>query len=218
MNSPPYDAMKRRYERYWSADRPPPLDDPLSRSRRRLLWGSVARVRRSADPLRFLDAGCGSGQLVSEAQGRGLIAAGIDLSSGALDRAREGCAGTAFYEHSVEELPWPVPVEGFDVVASFEVIEHLLEPRALLMGAHRALAPGGHLALTTPYHGLTKNLLIAAAHFEAHFDVESDHIRFFTDRALRRLLGEAGFKIEFVAHIGRRWPLWANTFVWAQRN
>ena len=49
-----------------------------------------------------------------------------------------------------------------DVVVSFEVIEHLLEPRALLGGARSALVRGGALFISTPYHGLVKNMAVAA--------------------------------------------------------
>ncbi len=44
-----------------------------------------------------------------------------------------------------------------------------------------------------------------------------EHIRFFTDRALRRILEETGFVVERVVHLGRVWGLWANTFTWARR-
>lgn len=210
------DAMKQRYDRYWRSDTPPPLKDPLSGSRRQLLWDSIAALG-DASGRQLLDAGCGSGELVREAQGRGLVAAGIDVSAAAIERARLDGKNATFFEHSVESLPWPVSDEAFDIVVSFEVIEHLLEPQALLEGARRALKVGGYLALTTPYHGVAKNLLIAALYFDKHFSVEGDHIRFFTDRGLRRLLAKAGFECLEVAHLGRVWPLWENTFVWARR-
>ena len=74
---------------------------------------------------------------------------------------------------------------------------------------------GGGLALTTPYHGRLKNLAIAAVGFDRHFAVEGDHVRFFSDRSLRRLLEETGFDVVRVEHFGRvRW-LWAGAFVWA---
>ena len=41
---------------------------------------------------------------------------------------------------------------------------------------------GGAFFLSTPYHGLVKNLALAAFRFDRHFAVDGDHIRFFTDR------------------------------------
>jgi 2-polyprenyl-3-methyl-5-hydroxy-6-metoxy-1,4-benzoquinol methylase len=146
---------------------------------------------------------------------RGLVSAGLEVSSAGVARALASHPSIDVRLHSVEVLPWPVDPESWDVVTAFEVIEHLLEPRALLEGARSALVTGGALALSTPYHGLVKNLVIAALGFDRHFAVDGDHVRFFTDRALRRLLDEHGFRIVETAHFGRIGPLWANTTVWA---
>jgi hypothetical protein len=97
------------------------------------------------------------------------------------------------------------------------VIEHMVRPRQLLLGARDALKPGGHLAITTPYHGRVKNLALVLAAFDSHFDVEGDHVRFFSDRALEHLLCDAGFAIECKVHFGRVEWLSAGTFVWAKR-
>jgi hypothetical protein len=77
--------------------------------------------------------------------------------------------------------------------------------------------PGGALAASTPYHGLAKNVAIAAFRFDEHFAVEGDHIRFFTDRAVRKLLNANGFRAVDLTHAGRFWPVWANTLVWASK-
>ena len=53
--------------------------------------------------------------------------------------------------------------------------------------------------------------------FDHHFAPEGDHIRFFTDAALRQLLLSNGFEVERIRHIGRFAPLWAGVFVWARK-
>ena len=203
----------RRYDAYWSEADPPPVRDPLAPRRRELLWSLVA----PRPGQRLLDAGAGDGTLVAEAARRGLDAVGLEVSERAVERARQTHPEIELIPHSVEDRPWPVPAESFDVVVSFEVIEHLLEPAALLAGARDALRPGGKLALSTPYHGLLKNLAIALVAFERHYDVEGEHVRFFSDAALGRLLAREGFAVERVAHLGRVRGLWANTFVWARK-
>jgi len=164
-----------------------------------------------------LDAGCGAGALVAELTAGGLTVTGLDVSGRAIEAATRAHPESRFLRHSLEEVPWPVDRGSFDVVVSFEVIEHLLRPRRLLEGAHEALRPGGHLALTTPYHGLLKNLVVTALAFDRHFAVEGDHVRFFSDAALRRLLAETGFEVVSLAHFGRFFGLWAGVFVWARR-
>jgi 2-polyprenyl-3-methyl-5-hydroxy-6-metoxy-1,4-benzoquinol methylase len=205
-------SVREYYEAYWKSEAPPPLADPLS-SRRLLLL----RAALSADDRRILDVGSGSGWLVGELAGDGAEATGIDISQRAVELAHKRYPSGMFIRHSVEELPWPVDPGSQDVVASFEVVEHLLRPRALIKGSHQALRPGGHLAISTPYHGRVKNVVVSLVAFDHHFAPEGDHIRFFTDAALRQLLESNGFEIERICHFGRFAPLWAGVFVWARK-
>ncbi len=191
-------------------------DDPLAPIRATSLWQLVeeAGIRSGS----MLDAGCGEGILVADAAARGFCVTGMDLSSHAIERAQAHFPNFTFHVHSVEDIPWPVAAASVDVVASFEVIEHLLQPSLLIQGANRALRPGGYLALTTPYHGLLKNLALSFGAFDRHFAVEGDHIRFFSDTALRDLLRRNGFTTERILHFGRARSLWADTFIWAKKD
>lgn len=207
-------TAKDLYEEYWRRESPPPLADPLAPTRRRILWSLTGDDGAGR---RLLDCGSGDGGLVGEAAARGFEAVGLEIAEGALERARAAYPDARFVRHAIEDRPWPVAPASFDYVVSFEVIEHLLRPADLLAGAYDALKPGGHLALTTPYHGLLKNLAIAVLAFDRHYDVEGDHIRFFSDRALERLLVENGFVVERKIHFGRFRGLWAGVFVWARK-
>jgi 2-polyprenyl-3-methyl-5-hydroxy-6-metoxy-1,4-benzoquinol methylase len=204
---------RAHYEEYWARDEPPPLGDPLTPRRLELL----RPLLRAAGARRVLDAGAGAGDVVGSLAANGFDVVGLDISERALELARGRHPEATFLRHSVEELPWPVDAGSFEAVVAFDVIEHLLRPRALLEGARDALAPGGHLALSTPYHGLVKNLVLTVTRFDRHFDVEGDHIRFFSDGALRRLAEDAGFVLERLEHLGRMRLIWANSFVWLRR-
>jgi 2-polyprenyl-3-methyl-5-hydroxy-6-metoxy-1,4-benzoquinol methylase len=204
---------RRYYEDYWERPEPPPLDDPLAPRRLDL----VRRLLRKDGARRVLDAGAGAGDLVAALVEDGYEAVGLDVSDRAVALAGKRHPGGTFIRHSVEELPWPVEAGSFDAVVALEVIEHLLLPRRLLEGAHAALRPGGRFVVSTPYHGLAKNLVLAAVRFERHFAVEGDHIRFFSDASLRRLATDTGFEVERVAHLGRAWPLWANSLASMRR-
>ncbi len=203
------------YEDYWTAAHPPPRSDPLTAQRQRLLWQHIDRYLSGR--IKLLDAGSGEGGLVAAAVSRGMQASGIEVSEAAISQARQRFPEINVRQHSVEDLPWPVESTSFDVVASFEVIEHLLRPQRLVQGASQSLRPGGYVALTTPYHGLVKNLALAAFGFERHFDVTGGHVRFFTDRTLRRLLEADGFDVISMVHFGRVPLVSAGVFVWARR-
>jgi 2-polyprenyl-3-methyl-5-hydroxy-6-metoxy-1,4-benzoquinol methylase len=204
---------RQYYDDYWERPEPSPLGDPLAPHRLELVRGLL----QEAGARRVLDAGAGAGDLVGALVADGYEAAGLDISERAIALAGERHPGATFIRHSVEEFPWPVERESFDAVVALEVIEHLLRPRRLLEGAHAALRPGGRLVLSTPYHGLAKNLVLAALRFDRHFAVEGDHIRFFSDGSLRQLAADTGFQVDRIQHLGRMWPLWADAFVAMRR-
>jgi 2-polyprenyl-3-methyl-5-hydroxy-6-metoxy-1,4-benzoquinol methylase len=205
-------SFERYYEAYWEGPEPSPLQDRFAPVRLALLRELIGSTRR-----RVLDAGCGAGDLLAELRADGHETSGFDLSGNALALAARRHPGLELAQHSAEELPWPVVPGTCDVVVAFEVVEHLFRPSSFVAGAHAALKVGGRLALSTPHHGTAKNLALALRGFERHFDPEGEHIRFFTDRGLRRLLESAGFDVEEMRHYGRIPGLRAGTFVWARK-
>jgi 2-polyprenyl-3-methyl-5-hydroxy-6-metoxy-1,4-benzoquinol methylase len=207
--------VKEYYEGYWQRPNTYVDPDPLARNRAMALWNAVRTSGSS--PSRFLDVGCGQGDLVAEALARGYMAQGIDISEEAVKRAGRIHPEAIVTAHPVEERPWPLEKESVDLVASFEVIEHLMQPAELIRGSCDVLRPGGYLAITTPYHGILKNVALSLVAFDKHFAVEGDHIRFFSDAALRRILENNGFRVISFNHFGRLPGIWADVFVWAQK-
>lgn len=195
------------YERYWEVEAPPEHDRHAP-ERRRLLTSVLRTVPRGAA---IVDYGCGHGELVAYLSGLGFVAEGVDIADAAIAKAHGRYPGLPFYSLA-DWVARPA-----DVGVCFEVIEHVLEPRALLGQLHSILKPGGHLALTTPYHGRLKNLALALYGFDRHYAVEGPHIRFFTDAALRRLLRETGFRVLACRHFGRLPLVQAGTFLWAAK-
>jgi len=113
----------------------------------------MTRYRWASDLVsgrRVLDAGCGVGygtRLLAEAGASEAV--GVDLSDDALDRARSGGgAGTRFVVGDLLDLPFED--EAFDVVVSFEAIEHVAEPEQVLAELARVLRPDGLLIVSTP--------------------------------------------------------------------
>lgn len=97
---------------------------------------------------------------------------------------------------------------------SSEVIEHIFGVYDYLAEARRVLRDGGYLILTTPFHGVIKNLTVALFFFDRHFNsIEGGHIRFFTRRALATLVQKFGFEEVAFSTIGRVPPLAKSMFV-----
>ena len=83
-----------------------------------------------------------------------------------------------------------------------EVLEHVADGTALLQEARRVLRPDGRLLVTVPFHGRVKAAAIALTRFDAHFDPQGQHLRFFTRGSLAELLRASGFEVAAVDAVG----------------
>jgi SAM-dependent methyltransferase len=134
---------------------------------------------------RALDVGCGDGRLTAELDVAQLTAA--DVSAVALERARGRLPGAALVELD-PDATFPLDDSAFDLVLCAETIEHVRDVQLFLSEIRRVLRPGGELALTTP----------AARPLGRPEDPLSPHLRRFTRRSLRRVLGELGFELHSI--------------------
>ena len=210
--------LKQYYEQYWRGEAPPPLDDPTTEARKALLLRMLQRyVRPSAqNDVRILDAGCGEGEFLEFFATQGCNVYGVDVAEGAVYRAHRQCTTASIQVGSLEET-LPFPPGFFDVVWCSEVLEHLFDIRAAMREVSRLVKDHGFFVVTTPYHGLCKNLAISLLRFEQHFDVLGPHIRFFTKQSLSACLMLAGFEILQWQGVGRTWPFYKSFFVIARK-
>lgn len=211
--------MKDFYEGYWQQDYAPPQSDPTSAQRMvrlEAVLGPLMAASRGTSR-HVLDAGCGDGAFLVFLRRLGLRVSGLELAEAAAARARHRCPDADVQVGSLEEPPLPFDDGAFDAVWCTEVLEHLFHVHSALAELNRLLKPGGLLMVTTPYHGFTKNLLIATMAFDGHYNPELSHIRFFTRRTLDRSLQRAGFEPIRWEGVGRIWPLWKSMFVVARK-
>jgi 2-polyprenyl-3-methyl-5-hydroxy-6-metoxy-1,4-benzoquinol methylase len=82
-------------------------------------------------------------------------------------------------------------IEGFDVVVSFEVIEHLFNPNEFIGNMVKLLKPGGLIITTCPNgEGFDVETLGVLSD-----TVDHEHLNYFNQRSLAKLLGELGLEV-----------------------
>ena len=112
-----------------------------------------AFARRFAAGRRVLDAACGEGYGTALLGAVAVDATGVDIDAATIAHARATYGdrhNVRFATGSVAALPFPAA--SFDVVVSFETIEHLAarDQPPMLAEFARVLAPGGLLVLSSP--------------------------------------------------------------------
>jgi len=110
-------------------------------------YAFAARLARGK---RVLDAGCGAGYGSAELAGAADSVVGVDVAPEAIAFATANyqLPNLRFEQASCTALPHAAG--RFDLVAAFEVIEHLADWRGFLAEARRVLSPNGQLVVSTP--------------------------------------------------------------------
>lgn len=206
--------IKDYYERFWDRTGDVSDTDCTTAERKQRLLFALQRYVKPGD--KVLDLGCGAGKFTAWVKAAGYDCVGMDLSEAALEMARRQAPEGSFAPLNADGTI-PAPEAAFAAVWATEVIEHVLDVPAFLAEIRRVLRPGGILILTTPYHGRLKNLAVMLLKFDAHFDPEGAHIRFFDRKGLQRCLTKAGLIPLSWSGIGRFWKLYRTWFVVAKK-
>ena len=148
----------------WCFDRGHPKSGII---RRRARW--MAQQMRG----HVLDVGCGSGLGCWFAARQATVdrVVGVDACTRALQRAEAhvGLANVAFVEACAEALPFEP--DTFDSALVGELLEHVLDPAAVLQEVVRVVRPGGPVVVSVPHGGHTS----------------AEHLRTFTRDSFRTL-------------------------------
>lgn len=190
------------------------------------LWGYGKRLRfvrttittsfptLANSDIAVLDVGCGNGsQLALPLVADGLQVFGIDTDEYSIAHANSlasGAANAHFQCGSIQDIPKDEP---FHVVILSEVLEHVGDPKTLLMASIDRMREDGVMVVTVPngYGGFeidswlfrklrlqrlvdavvkNNNQLLGATD-----NIEMGHIQFFTGKRLFRLFYECGLEI-----------------------
>jgi 2-polyprenyl-3-methyl-5-hydroxy-6-metoxy-1,4-benzoquinol methylase len=149
-----------------------------------------------------LDVGCGEGALAVGLRSAGARRlTGIEVVAQAAERAREAYdevfAGTV-------EAALPALAGPFDTVLCLDVLEHLVEPAAVLRALRERVTPGAWLQVSIPnarHVSLVRDLVFRGTFGYTEWGHrDNTHLRWFTRRDMVELLGETGWAVERVSH------------------
>ena len=141
---------------------------------------------------RLLDMGCNEGRGLSIYQRNGFEVEGLELNEVAAKEAR--AKGFTVYTEAVENFQ---PEQPYDVVVLSNVLEHSLDPKNMLFHVHRILKPGGQVWISLPNSNSWLRYVFGRYWINWHVPF---HIVHFSPEPLKRLLQDAGFNVDHVAH------------------
>lgn len=130
---------------------------------------------------RVLDCACGVGygsEILSSAGRAPQLVTGVDIDADAIEYAKSHYEGERVrFVHSDGTR---FTADPFDTIVSFETIEHVPDPEALIDNFTRLLKPGGTLIASVP---VTPSV-----------DVNPYHLHDFTPSSFRRMFERRGFR------------------------
>jgi SAM-dependent methyltransferase len=123
---------------------------------------------------RVLEVGVGTGHFLATARNNGHDVQGLELNPSAAARAR--AQGFEVFESDLVELAAKMSGH-FDALCSFQVLEHVPNPRAVLEAMAKILRPGGLLVVSVPNAAVMRiidpahdGLLNQPPHHMTHWD------------------------------------------------
>ena len=150
-------------------------------------------------PLKILDVGAADGYLGAILKDQGAYVVGVERDDLLAQSARP--IYDRFYHADIESFEFPDRDE-FDFVIFGDVLEHVRDPAAVLRKSVPTLKKGGAIIVSTPNIAniiVRINLLFGRFEYNNRGILDRTHLRFFTLRSVKRLLGDSGLKIDAIA-------------------
>lgn len=143
----------------------------------------------------LLDLGCSNGLFLDCAKQRGWNVFGTEYAQESIDY----CANKNIKVFKSDQLPDEFFNLSFDVVTSFEVIEHINNPNEDLALVNKVIRQGGAFYFTTPnFNSLSRYIL------KEKWNVIDypEHLSYYTPSTIHFLLNSNGFKKDYLITTG----------------
>jgi len=164
-----------------------------------LLLAAIDEARGATGRGKLLEIGCGEGWFLAAAQEAGYAVQGLDFSQAGLARFNPQLQSRAQFGDAFEILGQLIDDGAkVDVCVMEHVLEHVVDPEALLAKLPRILAPGGVLAITVPndFSPLQQSARAAGAVDRDFWVSPPQHLNYFNAKTLALLLARMGFAVK----------------------
>jgi 2-polyprenyl-3-methyl-5-hydroxy-6-metoxy-1,4-benzoquinol methylase len=157
----------------------------------------------------ILDVGCGGGDFGVGLRQKCPSAEifGIEINQEVADRAP--ALYSKVHVGDVNAVLRQLPDAGFDLIVFNDLLEHLVDPYSCLASCQRILQPGGRILASIPnmrfWPALSDLVFQAEWRYRDAGVMDETHLRFFTEKSIRRMFDEAGFAIEQIHGINKTW-------------
>jgi 2-polyprenyl-3-methyl-5-hydroxy-6-metoxy-1,4-benzoquinol methylase len=151
-----------------------------------------------------LEIGCGTGATgaLALARGRAGRYVGIELMESAGQQAREVL--NEVHVGDVEHMEFDWQPASFDALILSEVLEHLIDPHALLRRLSAYVRPGGVVLASSPnisHWRVIRELAAGRFNLADQGVFDRTHMRWFTPATFAAMFNQAGFRVEHVGPV-----------------
>ena len=148
---------------------------------------------------RVLDIGCWTGDLGRVLVKRGCHVSGVEIDPVAAEKARDVLQEVVVADLNTRPPSTLFAPGSFDAVVLADVLEHLVDPVAVLADAARLLTPHGRVVVSIPNvtHGSVRLALLQGRWELTETGLlDATHIKFFSRSGLLELFADAGMVID----------------------
>jgi glycosyltransferase involved in cell wall biosynthesis/SAM-dependent methyltransferase len=155
---------------------------------------------------RVLEVGCGSGNTLAWLKNlkRCAWVGGVEMMPDAAALARKKLDDVFLV--NIEKSDIPVPEGSLDLILCLDVLEHMVDPWAVVCRLQKMLKPGGALIASIP--NVRNQAVLFPLLFQGKWDyadagfLDRSHLRFFVRESAIELVASSGLKVDMVLSTG----------------
>jgi 2-polyprenyl-3-methyl-5-hydroxy-6-metoxy-1,4-benzoquinol methylase len=148
----------------------------------------LRKKNRELKQYSILEIGCGMGDFLLESQALGFNVSGLEVTDYLVAFANRRLGGNYVQKGYIETSSFEKGT--FDIVAFFDVVEHVRSPLDFMTRIHRLLKPSGIVYIVTPSLDSWSAKLLG----ENWMEYKVEHLSYFSKKSLSLLLEKTGFQ------------------------